>query len=139
MKFKNFIIFILTLMIFGFDGSYQSNDDEMVTELKTYDNSTDNSTESVKFVAVGESGTVLTSSDGTSWTSRTSGTTNDLNGVPYGNSTFLTVDFSGTILISSDGTSWTTISGQTSMFWGCLLYTSPSPRDATLSRMPSSA
>ena len=25
------------------------------------------------------------------------------------------------------------------MFFGCLLYTSPSPRDATLSRMPSSA
>ena len=24
-------------------------------------------------------------------------------------------------------------------FYGCLLYTSPSPRDATLSRMPSSA
>ena len=24
-------------------------------------------------------------------------------------------------------------------FWACLLYTSPSPRDATLSRMPSSA
>ena len=24
-------------------------------------------------------------------------------------------------------------------YWGCLLYTSPSPRDATLSRMPSSA
>ena len=24
-------------------------------------------------------------------------------------------------------------------FWSCLLYTSPSPRDATLSRMPSSA
>ena len=26
-----------------------------------------------------------------------------------------------------------------SKYWGCLLYTSPSPRDATLSRMPSSA
>ena len=26
-----------------------------------------------------------------------------------------------------------------SQVWGCLLYTSPSPRDATLSRMPSSA
>ena len=25
------------------------------------------------------------------------------------------------------------------IFYGCLLYTSPSPRDATLSRMPSSA
>ena len=28
---------------------------------------------------------------------------------------------------------------QTPMIWRCLLYTSPSPRDATLSRMPSSA
>ena len=27
----------------------------------------------------------------------------------------------------------------TMMGWNCLLYTSPSPRDATLSRMPSSA
>ena len=27
----------------------------------------------------------------------------------------------------------------TMFFWNCLLYTSPSPRDATLSRMPSSA
>ena len=26
-----------------------------------------------------------------------------------------------------------------SPYWHCLLYTSPSPRDATLSRMPSSA
>ena len=25
------------------------------------------------------------------------------------------------------------------LYWVCLLYTSPSPRDATLSRMPSSA
>jgi len=30
-------------------------------------------------------------------------------------------------------------SGQSNMQWTCLLYTSPSPRDATLSRMPSSA
>jgi len=28
---------------------------------------------------------------------------------------------------------------ETGMFISCLLYTSPSPRDATLSRMPSSA
>ena len=32
--------------------------------------------------------------------------------------------------IKTDGTLWT---------WGCLLYTSPSPRDGLLSRMPSSA
>ena len=29
--------------------------------------------------------------------------------------------------------------GRVTLPWGCLLYTSPSPRDATLSRMPSSA
>ena len=31
------------------------------------------------------------------------------------------------------------IATQTVRSWDCLLYTSPSPRDATLSRMPSSA
>ena len=34
---------------------------------------------------------------------------------------------------------WKTGSGQHAKKWFCLLYTSPSPRDATLSRMPSSA
>ena len=29
--------------------------------------------------------------------------------------------------------------GHTELYRGCLLYTSPSPRDATLSRMPASA
>ena len=60
MKFKNFIIFTITLVVFGCDGSYQSNDDEMVSELDAIN--------SVKFVAVGESGTIITSSDGISWT-----------------------------------------------------------------------
>ena len=32
-----------------------------------------------------------------------------------------------------------TVSGQGNTIKACLLYTSPSPRDATLSRMPSSA
>ena len=31
------------------------------------------------------------------------------------------------------------LKGRAGRFYGCLLYTSPSPRDATLSRMPSSA
>ena len=55
-------------------------------------------TSSVSFVAVGTSGTLLTSSDGTSWTSRTSGTSNGLQRVIYANSTFVTVGDSGTIL-----------------------------------------
>ena len=40
-------------------------------------------TEGLLFVSVGESGTILTSSDGTSWTERTSGTSKYLRGVTY--------------------------------------------------------
>ena len=32
-----------------------------------------------------------------------------------------------------------TIAGELILWWACLLYTSPSPRDGLLSRMPSSA
>ena len=67
----------------------------------TYGNST--------FVAVGNSGNILTSSDGTSWDNRTSGTSNDLNGVSYENSTFVAVGENGTIVTSSDGITWTSL------------------------------
>jgi len=61
----------------------------------------------VLFVSVGDSGTILTSSDGTTWTERTSGISEYLGGVTYGNGLFVTVGNSGTILTSSDGTTWT--------------------------------
>ena len=56
------------------------------------------------FVSVGGNGTLLTSSYGTKWTKRTSGTKGKLRGVAYGNDTLVVVGFSGTILTSSDGT-----------------------------------
>ncbi len=60
------------------------------------------------FIAVGASGTLLTSSDGITWDNRTSGTTYDLRAVAYdGSSTLVAVGYSGTILTSSDGTTWT--------------------------------
>ena len=67
----------------------------------TYGNST--------FVAVGNSGNILTSSDGTSWDNRTSGTSNDLYGVTYENSTYVATGENGTILTSSDGITWTSL------------------------------
>ena len=104
MKFTKSIIFILTLLIFGCDGSYQSNDDEMVSELKTYDNST----ESLKlFVAVGQQRSILTSSDGSSWTPRQSGASQNFDGITFGNKIFVAVGYNGTFGTSSDGTSWT--------------------------------
>ena len=110
MNIRDCIIFIITLLIIGCDGSYQSNDDEMVTELKSNDK---------KFVSVGDLGTILTSSDGISWTSRTSGTTQSLYDVSYGGSTFVAVGYSGTILTSSDGTTWTSrTSGTSQALWG---------------------
>ena len=59
------------------------------------------------FVTVGHSGTILTSSNGTSWTQRTSGTSEYLQGVTYGNGLFVSVGYPSIILTSSNGTSWT--------------------------------
>ena len=71
------------------------------------------------FVTLGISGNILTSSDGTSWNNKSSGTT-QLNEVTYGNSTFITVGQSGSILSSSDnGTTWTSrTSGTTENLYG---------------------
>ena len=59
------------------------------------------------FMTVGANGQILTSPDGTTWTSRTSGTSTDLSGItfandhpPYSNSSFVVVGLGGTILTS---------------------------------------
>ena len=51
--------------------------------------STSSTTSSPLYVAVGDNGTILTSSDASTWTSRTSGVTENLYGVTYANSTFV--------------------------------------------------
>ena len=66
------------------------------------------------FVSVGNSGNIITSSDGISWTKRTSGTREYLKGVTYASSAFVTVGKSGTILTSPDGTTWTSRTSGTS-------------------------
>ena len=59
-------------------------------------------------VAVGTSGTIVSSTNGSTWTLRTSGTTNQLNDVSFGSSTLVAVGLGGKILTSPDGTTWTT-------------------------------
>ena len=49
-------------------------------------------------MAVGTSGTILVSPDGKNWVSQSSGTTDDLTGVSYGNGTFVAVGTSGAII-----------------------------------------
>lgn len=60
------------------------------------------------FLAVGDSGTILSSTDGITWTSHTSNTTNNLNGVTRGNF-YIAVGDGGKILTSADGNTWTSI------------------------------
>ncbi|MHB8523417.1 MAG: beta propeller repeat protein [Limisphaerales bacterium] len=60
-----------------------------------------------QFVAGGWYGPV-TSPDGITWTSRTSGTSNPLYRIAYGNNQFVAVTgFGGTIVTSPDGITWT--------------------------------
>src|SRR5689334_6940207 len=67
------------------------------------------------YMSVGGLGTIMTSSDGVSWTSRTSETVMDLNDVSYGNGMYVVVGEFGTILTSSDGVSWTSQTVETSL------------------------
>lgn len=73
----------------------------------------------VSFVAVGDSGVILTSPDGIAWATMTSGTQNQLNAVAYGNDLFIAVGNDGTILTSPDGIIWDSASsGISSQFSG---------------------
>ena len=60
-----------------------------------------------QFVAVGDSGTILTSPDGVTWTARTSGTSDGLWAVGYGGGLFVAAGMNGRILTSPDGVTWT--------------------------------
>ncbi|KPC54316.1 sialidase family protein [Amantichitinum ursilacus] len=70
------------------------------------------------YVTVGSGGSIRTSGPaGTTWTDRTSGTTNDLRGVTWTSglaNLFVAVGANGTIVTSPDGITWTTRTSGTS-------------------------
>ncbi len=59
------------------------------------------------FVGVGDGGVIVTSTNGTSWTARSSKTNYNIYAVNYGNGRFVAVGYHGLILTSDDGKSWT--------------------------------
>src|SRR5690606_36751057 len=66
-----------------------------------------------QFAAVSASGQVLTSPSGTEWTVRTTGAAVDLQGIAYGNGSFVAVGLHldsaaepGVVLVSNDAVSW---------------------------------
>ena len=77
------------------------------------------------FLAVGNSGSVLVSTNGIDWQSRTSGTTSNLYAVTRGTDRFVAVS-QGLVLTSSDGLTWTNFhvpaSSLSGVSWGNGLY-----------------
>jgi len=66
------------------------------------------------FVAVGDGGTIRSTTDGTNWTALPSNTTANLQGIAYGASTYVAVGDGGVLVTSTDaGVTWTvkTIAG----------------------------
>jgi photosystem II stability/assembly factor-like uncharacterized protein len=57
-------------------------------------------------VAVGASGTILTSPNGISWTTKTFDSTHTYTNIIYANSMFVIIGESGTIVTSADGATW---------------------------------
>lgn len=60
-----------------------------------------------RFVAVGQSGVVLTSADGQQWSITASNLAQNLRSIAYGAGTFVTVGDTGALLTSDNGSDWT--------------------------------
>ncbi len=67
-----------------------------------------------RFVAVGNAGKVWTSSDGSAWLPRFSGTNQDLLVAGFAANRFIAAGKNGTIVTSSDGVTWTSVPSTTS-------------------------
>ena len=78
------------------------------------------------FVTVGDSGLILTSSDGINWISRTSGIASRLWSITYSSelNMFVTVGNEGIILTSNDGINWTSRTSGVNIWLNSITYSS---------------
>jgi predicted RecA/RadA family phage recombinase len=77
------------------------------------------------FVGVSVGGGVMTSPDGTAWTSRTPATANQWGAVVYGEGLFVAVSRSGAgnrVMTSTDGINWTSRSSADDLNWNDITY-----------------
>jgi hypothetical protein len=59
-----------------------------------------------EFIAVGDTGTILSSTNGVSWTVQTSNISSNLNGIAWSGNVYVSVGETGTIISSVDGINW---------------------------------
>jgi hypothetical protein len=74
------------------------------------------------FVAVGNCGSALSSTNGVNWTTSLSVTTNNLNAITYGDGQFVAIGNNGVVQTSPDGTNWTARSSGTSATLDAIAY-----------------
>ncbi|HWD92316.1 MAG TPA: hypothetical protein VG938_08205 [Verrucomicrobiae bacterium] len=59
-----------------------------------------------EFLAVGNTGTIVTSTNAVDWTVQSSGATNDLYAVAFGNGRFVACGVNGQVVVSTNGSDW---------------------------------
>jgi len=75
-----------------------------------------------KYIVIGDAGTILSSTDATSWNNENSGTANGLRSVLFAGGQFVATGQTGTILTSSDGASWVARSSGVDKFISGIAY-----------------
>lgn len=71
-----------------------------------------------QFFVLGSYGSIITSTDGATWTRRSTGTVNDLSGLIHDGTRFVATGAGGTVLTSPDGAAWTTVTTGTTSHFG---------------------
>ena len=110
-----FLIVFLSFIHHACGSSDDYDNSLFLTETKNVLDNDDNRTKSALFVAVGDNATLISSSDGVTWTKRSIDIfSNNFSGVAYGNNIFVAIGDNGTIFSSSSGNTWTSRNSQTS-------------------------
>jgi len=94
--------------------AYASANDTLSWQSATYSNGL--------FVAVGSAGAVMTSTDGSSWATRTAAANDAWRSVTYGNGLFVAVGSAGAVMTSTNGTTWTTRTAAAANNWTSVTY-----------------
>jgi len=76
-----------------------------------------------QWVAVGQQGLVLTSLDGSAWSSSFSGTTAALRGIAWNGSKLIAVGDGGSFISSPDGLAWSSIASPLTLRWNAVTWT----------------
>ena len=88
------------------DGEKWSKVDSGLSDAPYYNSGFKFAVGNGKVIGVGNSGVILSSTDGTIWTKCKSLTTKSLTGISYGDGLFLAIGDNGTLLSSEDGVTW---------------------------------